>query len=85
MRHRVRKLRYNSRGGLLAPMLPVAKDISKLLVGIPKGAWVALSSDQERVVAYAAELRDALQKSKAAGEDHPLLVRVPEDESILLV
>jgi hypothetical protein len=59
-------------------MLPVAKDISKLLVGIPKGAWVALSSDQERVVAYAAELRDALQKSKAAGEDHPLLVRVPD-------
>jgi hypothetical protein len=52
-------------------MLPVAKDTSKLLVGIPKGAWVALSSDQERVVAYAPELQDALQKSKAAGEDHP--------------
>jgi hypothetical protein len=66
-------------------MLPVAKDTSKLLVGIPKGAWVALSSDQERVVAYAPELQDALQKSKAAGEDHPPGVGVPEDESILLV
>lgn len=65
---------------MLAP-----KDLSKLLAGIPKGAWVALSSDQERVVAYAAELQDAIQKSKAVGEHDPIMVRVPEDESILVV
>ena len=65
--------------------MPAVKDISKLLTGIPKGAWVALSSDQERIVAYAAELQEALQKAKSAGEDDPVMVRVPEDESILLV
>jgi hypothetical protein len=85
MQHRVRKLRYNSRRGLLAPMLPVAKDISKLLVGIPKGAWVALSSDQERVVAYAAELRDAIQKANAAGEHDPIVLRIPENEAALIL
>ena len=62
-----------------------AKDISKLLAGIPKGAWVALSSDQERVVAYAAELQDAIRKAKSAGEADPIMVRVPEVESIMLV
>lgn len=61
------------------------RDISKLLLGIPKGAWVALSSDQQRVVAYASELQEALQKAKSEGEDDPVMVRVPEDESILLV
>jgi Family of unknown function (DUF5678) len=69
-------------GGLL--MLAV-KDISKLLAGVPKGAWVALSRNEERVVAYAAELQEAIEKAKAAGENDPLVVRVPEDGSTLLL
>ena len=77
VRHRVRKLRYNRKRGLTALMIPVAKDISKLLVGIPKGAWVALSSDQEHVVAYAGELQDAIQKSKAVGGMSPLCFVFP--------
>jgi hypothetical protein len=58
-------------------MLPVAKDISKLLVGIPKRAWVALWSDQERVVAYAAELRDAIQRQMPPGSTIPLCFVFP--------
>jgi len=54
------------------------KDVSKLLVDIPKGAWVALSSDENRVVAYAAELQEAIQKAKDAGENDPKVIRVPE-------
>ena len=54
------------------------KDISKLLAGVPKGAWVALSKDEERVIAYAAELQEALQKAKEAGENDPIVTRVPE-------
>lgn len=55
-----------------------AKDISKLLADVPKGAWVALSKDEDRVVAYAAELQDAIQKAKEAGENDPIVIRVPE-------
>jgi hypothetical protein len=62
-----------------------AKDISKLLAGIPKGAWVALSSDQERVVAYAAELQEALQKAKSAGEGDPIVLRIPEEGATLIL
>lgn len=60
------------------------KDVSKLLVDIPKGAWVALSKNEDRVVAYAAELQDAVQKAKDAGENDPVVVRVPEMDVPLL-
>ncbi len=58
-----------------------AKDVSKLLANIPKGPWVALSTDEERVIAYAAELREALRTAKEAGEDDPIITRVPESEA----
>jgi uncharacterized protein DUF5678 len=62
------------------PML-VAKDVSKLLADIPKGAWVALSRDEERVIAYAAELQEVLRKAKEAGESDPIITRVAETET----
>jgi hypothetical protein len=62
------------------------KDVSKLLVDVPKGAWVALSKDEEHLIAYAAELQDAIQKAKDAGENDPIVLRVPEaDGSTLLL
>jgi uncharacterized protein DUF5678 len=67
-------------------MLAAVKDVSKLLSGVPKGAWVALSGDEERVIAYAAELQEVLKKSKEAGEADPIVIRVPEaDASTLLL
>jgi hypothetical protein len=62
-----------------------AKDVSKLLVGIPKGAWVALSRDQDKVLAYAAELQDAIQKAREAGENDPIVMRVPEGDASTLI
>ena len=61
------------------------KDVGKLLSGVPKGAWVALSNDEDRVVAYAADLQVALAKAKEAGETDPVVLRVPEDASALLL
>jgi hypothetical protein len=65
-------------------VLPV-KDISRLLVNVPKGAWVALSKDEERIVAYAAELQEAIQKAKDAGENDPVVIRVPESDVATLL
>jgi hypothetical protein len=62
-----------------------AKDISKLLEDIPKGAWVALSNDEERVVAYAAELQEALDKARDAGESNPVVTRVPQHGPYALI
>jgi hypothetical protein len=60
------------------------KDISNLLQGIPKGAWVALSNDQTSVVAYDAELNEAFKKANLKGEDNPVIVRIPEHGSTLI-
>jgi hypothetical protein len=65
-------------GSSLRCRMFTAKDISKILADVPKGAWVALSNDEERVVAYAAELEDALEKAREAGEPDPVVTRVPE-------
>jgi len=61
-----------------------AKDVSKLLVGVPKGAWVALSENEDRLVAFAAELQDLLQKAREAGENNPIVTRVPETDGSAL-
>jgi hypothetical protein len=66
-------------------MFAAAKDISKLLEGVPNGAWVAVSHDETRLVAFAAELQAVLQKSKQAGEDYPVIVRVPETGATTLL
>ena len=65
--------------------MPEVKDIAKLLEGIPKGAWVALSHDEERVVAYAADLDTAIKKAKDEGEHKPVVLRVPESSSALVL
>jgi hypothetical protein len=65
--------------------MQAGKDISKLLADVPKGAWVALSKDQERVIAYAAELEEVLRKAKEAGEEDPIITRVPEVENATLI
>ncbi len=61
------------------------KDVSKLLADVPKGAWVALSKDEDRVIAYAAELQEVLQKAKEAGENDPIVTRVPEADGTALL
>ena len=61
------------------------KNISKLLADVPKGSRVALSRDEDKVIAYASELHDAIQKAKEAGENDPIVLRVPQTPSATLI
>jgi len=63
--------------GGMATLRPVAPNLDQLLKSVPPGAWVAISRDQERVVAYAAELKDAIRKAHDVGENHPVIGRAP--------
>ena len=65
--------------------MPAVRDLSKLLADIPKGAWVALSHNEERVVSYGDNLQEVLQKAKQAGENDPFVIRVPERETAALL
>jgi hypothetical protein len=58
-------------------MAPTGYDFGELLEGVPAGAWVAISSDEKRVVAYAAEMREAIRDAQERGEENPIILRVP--------
>ena len=59
-------------------MATAVADLAGLLKGIPSGAWVAISEQEKRVVAYGADVQAVLRESEEKGERHPLIVRVPE-------
>lgn len=57
----------------------------KLLEGLPPGTWVAISRDQERIEGTGKTVEEAIEASKENGEPHPFLIRVPLDNSALIV
>jgi len=65
--------------------MPAVKDLAKLLADVPPGAWVAISSDEERVLSYDADFDEALRKGKETGEEEPVMIRVPEQNTALLL
>ena len=60
-------------------------DLSALLRDLPEGAWVAISEQAHKVVAYSADLQTAINLSKERGESDPLIVRVPERAGMLVL
>lgn len=54
------------------------RDFSILLANVPKGWWVAIAHSEDRVVAKAASLEEALSYAKETGEGDPFIIRVPE-------
>lgn len=66
-------------------MAAAAIDLSALLKDIPAGAWVAISEQAREVVAYAADLQAAIKMARERGENDPLIVRVPEQTSVLFL
>ena len=66
-------------------MATAAIDYSEIVKGIPSGAWVAISEQNQTVVAYGADLATVLNAARDRGEDHPLIVRIPEQTSVLFL
>lgn len=62
-----------------------SKDISRLLIGIPKGDWVVLSNNQERLLGHGPELEILIQQAKESGEPLPFVTRVPDIEGSILL
>ena len=59
-------------------MATVLADLSELLNDIPTGAWVAISERLHVVLAYGPDAQAVVAEANARGEEHPLIVRVPE-------
>jgi len=62
-----------------------AIDLSTLLKDVPRGAWVAISADHDRVVAYGSDIRQVVEDAKRLGETNPVLTRVPESALALMM
>lgn len=47
--------------------------------------WIALSSDERRVLAKGKDPKDALAKARAKGERDPILMWAPKEHSAYIV
>jgi len=56
-----------------------------LLAGIAAGKWVAISQDQERVVAVGNTADEAIRQAAQNGEMNPYILRVPFEHSALVL
>jgi hypothetical protein len=57
----------------------------ELLFDLAPGIWAAISSDQESVIATGQTMEEALEAAQKSGEKQPFIVRVPSEESALIL
>jgi hypothetical protein len=55
-----------------------AQEREHLLREAPPKSWIALSSDESRLVAEAPSYEEVVSKAQAAGENDPVLIMTPE-------
>jgi len=53
-------------------------EIYQLMDGLPPGAWVAISTEKRRVLAYGPDALQVFAEAKQQGEKVPFVGRVPE-------
>jgi hypothetical protein len=68
--------------GTQQPMQPI--DLTAVLKGAPVGDWIALSHAQDRIVATAKTLDEAVRTAKVRGENDPVVLKIPPVNSLIL-
>ena len=58
--------------------------IAEELGRLPPNHWVALTTDETRIVAWAPTLEEAVRKAAEAGVSDPVMERTPEKWSLLV-
>jgi hypothetical protein len=66
-------------------MATTVADLAGLLEGIPAGGWVAISEAKRAVVAYGVDAQAVFGAAREKGEEHPLIVRVPEQATAMFL
>jgi hypothetical protein len=51
----------------------------RVLEEAPRDGWIAFSKDEERLVAYGMSYTEVVSKANVAGEQEPVIVKVPAD------
>ena len=66
-------------------MATTVNDLDELLAEVPAGAWVAISESRNEVLAFGIDAQTVLTASITQGEDHPLILRVPEQDMAMFL
>jgi hypothetical protein len=59
-------------------------DFTSILKDAPAGEWIALSHDEDRIVATSPDLENAIALAKDCGEAEPVLLKVPSTSMLVL-
>ena len=59
-------------------------DFTTILKDAPVGQWIALSSAEDRIVATAVSLSDAMELARQRGEEQPVMMKVPPHGALIL-
>jgi len=57
-------------------MSTLVANLADLLKDIPAGAWVAISEQEHKTIAYGADARTVLVEARGKGERLPLMLRM---------
>ena len=57
------------------------EDRLKILLDADPGSWIAFSADETVVVGRGKTCEDAVKMAELAGENDPVLIKIPEDWS----
>jgi hypothetical protein len=66
-------------------MATTIADLSDLLKGIPAGSWVAISERHHKVVAFGVDAQTVFNEAQKKGENLPLMVRVPDQNTAMFL
>jgi hypothetical protein len=69
----------------MKPMSAMKTLDEELLSGLAPGTWAAISSDQEAVIGTGQTMEEALEAARQKGETEPYIIRVPFEESALIL
>jgi hypothetical protein len=59
-------------------------EIYELMEGLPVGVWVAISTEERKVLAYGEDADEVLAKARSMGVAGPFIGRVPQEEETLM-
>jgi hypothetical protein len=62
----------------------IAVDFTTVLKDAPVGQWIALSNGEDRIVATALLLSDAIALAHERGEPNPVVMKVPPYGALVL-
>ncbi len=58
-------------------------EIYELMDGLPPGVWVAISTEQQKVLAFGEDAQAVYAEAKQLGEEVPFIGRVPDPDVLM--